>query len=301
MAAIDLTTINLVREWIPAPATTPSPGTLAQQNSVLQAAITAISADFLKRMGYGPQNGQAPTQSPFNQPVQYSEVYDGSGTSRLFLRNRPIISVQSLTIFGLAVQQSSGPGASGFAIDGSGKSISLVSVAPGFPLSPVFPLGAIAKFPRGTQNIAITYTAGYSSVSVPAELQTIPASPGPYTVTPNQNWLADGGVKYFSTGNPFTAVQIAPQQGQYYLNNGVYLFNAADAGQQIQLAYTAAGTPADLELAARRTVFLQYQRRGWEGLASLAKPDSGQTSYTRWELDPEAAEVVANYARTAIV
>ena len=294
MSAIDLTSVSLVREWMPAPATTAA-AQLATQSSVLQAAITAASLDFLRRIGRGPQNNAIPSQSPFVDAVQFNETYDGNGNDRQFVRNFPIISVQSLQVSGVSLDSSS------YQIDGSGKSIVLVS-------STSFPYPAFGRcvprqvgFPRGRQNVAIAYTAGFAARTVTSELQTVPASPGPYTVATTYPWLADGGVKYFSTGNPLTAVQVAPQQGQYYLDGSTYLFNSADAGQQLQISYTAAGTPADIELAVRRMVFLTYQRRGWEGLRSLAKPDSGQTTYSSWEVDPSVQEVISNYSRAAIV
>jgi hypothetical protein len=61
MAAIDLTTVANVRAWIPAPAGTPSAAVLAQQDAILQAAITAASLDFMRRTGRGPANWSAPT------------------------------------------------------------------------------------------------------------------------------------------------------------------------------------------------------------------------------------------------
>jgi hypothetical protein len=61
MAAIDLTTVANVRAWIPAPSGTPNAAVLAQQESILQAAITAASLDFLRRTGRGPKNWSAPT------------------------------------------------------------------------------------------------------------------------------------------------------------------------------------------------------------------------------------------------
>lgn len=297
MAAIDLTTVANVQEWMPAPSATPSSTTLATQKAILQAAITAVSLDFMRRTGCGSQNGSVPSQSPFVQPVQYSDVYDGNGNDRQFVRNWPIVSVQSLTANGIAISASSGYPNAGYQIDGSGKSIVLIG---GVAVPFCGLLRGSRGFPRGRQNIAIAYTAGYATVAVSNELQTIPSS-SPYTVIPGQPWISDGGVKYFSNGTAFTAVQTAPAQGQYYLNNGVYLFAAADAGQQIQISYTAAGTPADIQNAVTRMIYLIYLRRSWEGLRSLAKPESGQTNYSAWEVDPSAQEVIDNYTRRAIV
>jgi hypothetical protein len=222
-------------------------------------------------------------QSPFVQAVQYTETYDGNGNSIQFLRNAPVLSVQSLTVNGSVVQQSTTFSAPGWGISDDGKSI--------------FMRGR--NFPRGHQNITVTYTAGYAEQIIAGELQAVAA--GTFTVTPNQPWLYDCGVKYFSTGQPLAPVQIAPQQGQYYLNGSTYLFNAADVGAQVLLSYAMPGTPPDIELAVRKMVFLTYKRRDWEGLKSLAKPESGTTSYQTWEVDPSVLEVIRNYTRTALI
>lgn len=237
-------------------------------------------------------------RSPFVQAVQYCETYSGNGNDTQMLRNWPVLSVQSVKIDGRPVQPSSGPGCPGYDIGDMGNSIILRGGG-------LFGRGGFGRnaggmrFIRGNQNVQIAYTAGFAEQIIPGELQTVAA--GPYTITPYQMWLYDCGVKYFSTGQPLSPVQIAPAQGQYYLNNGVYLFNAADAGAQMLLNYAAAGTPPDIELAVRKMVFLTYKRRDWEGLKSIAKPESGTTSYQTWEVDPSVLEVIRNYTRTAIV
>jgi len=109
--------------------------------------------------------------------------------------------------------------------------------------------------------------------------------------------LTDGGVKYFSNGSPLESVNIAPLIGQYsLLAAGVYLFNAADAGKQMDVTYTKAGTPADIVLAVMQLVSLNYKRRDWIGLRSVAMKDVGSTSYTL-AIDPVIQECIRNYTR----
>jgi hypothetical protein len=364
MNPIDLTTVAAVREWIPGNPVANN----AQDNAVIQSAITSISLDWLRRTGRGPRNFQVATQSPFNQPVQYTETYDGNGNSRMFLRNAPIVSVSSLTAFGKTVPQSTSPASAGWVIDDTAKSISLISPFAGrgyggYGRWPAFQIGVLPQFPIGTQNIQITYTAGFNAQAITNELQVIPALPSawvasksysagaqifdgvyvqtasiignalsstsgtsdpafsqtpggyvtegalvwtnsglPYSVTANVlPWLGSTSVAYFSNGNPLTQVFTAPAQGQFFIQSpGSYLFNSADAGSQILLSYSASGTPPDVSLAVIRMVYLTYKRRGWEGLRSLAQKDVGQTTYAAWEVDPEVAEVIRNYTRTAI-
>jgi hypothetical protein len=367
MNAIDLTTLSDVKTWMAGIQAPDNQNT----DSVLQSAITAVSLDVLRRTGRGPRNWQVASQSPYNQQVEYMETYDGSSTARMFLRNFPIVSVSSLTVFGTTVSPSTSQSSPGFVIDGSAKSISLISPFSGYGYGnyygngrwPAFGLGVLARFPQGVQNVQVTYTAGFNSQAITNELRTVPALPAswaaqtaysagalifgagyvqaasirsgaqsatsgsltpsfstslggtvsdgqiiwtntglPYTVTAAvQPWLSNTSITYFSGGAPLAQVFAAPAVGQYFIQYpGVYLFNVADAGTQILLAYTAAGTPPDVQLAATRMVYLTYKRRGWEGLRSMAQKDVGQTNYSAWEVDPEVREVLSNYTRSAI-
>lgn len=75
------------------------------------------------------------------------------------------------------------------------------------------------------------------------EAATIPATPGPYTVTisppSSGTFVADLGVLNSSTGVQFTRVASAPATGQYSVNTGtgVYTFAAADQGVAIKISY----------------------------------------------------------------
>lgn len=80
------------------------------------------------------------------------------------------------------------------------------------------------------------------------EPATIPATPGPYTVTVVNaaNFSDDYGVTYTATGDPLQEVASAPAQGQYSFNSttGVYTFAAADQGAGVQITYTYKNTAA---------------------------------------------------------
>jgi hypothetical protein len=123
----------------------------------------------------------------------------------------------------------------------------------------------------------------------------------PFTVTVNNlPWISDAGVLYFSTGLPLAPFNTAPTVGQYYLaGNGVYLFSSADAGKQVQISYSAAGTPYDLQETVLRWVNLIYKRRGWEGIRSLMQKDAGSTIYTSFEIDPSFEKTFMYYRRRA--
>lgn len=74
------------------------------------------------------------------------------------------------------------------------------------------------------------------------EAATIPATPGPYTITisppSSGTFVADMGV-VDSTGTQYTRVASAPATGQYSVNTGtgVYTFAAADQGKSIKISY----------------------------------------------------------------
>lgn len=366
-SALDLTTVSAARNWIFGPS--PAPTT---NNFVLQMLITSLSLDFLRRTGYGAQNNAVPSQSPFNQAVTYTETYSGFGTPLLAIRNSPVLSIGSVSVQGSAIQASTGDNNPGYYIDPSGKflGIRLACVGPylgggdgwsGWQLG-TSAAGRVGGWPRGVNNIQVTYTAGYAENVATNELQTIPTLPsvwqanhaytngaliydgtnvqqcsitqgtaaaansgastpswntkagqttadGPYLVwtnlgpphaltVNNSPWLSDEGVLYFSDGTPLTAVLTSPTAGQYYLQGvGGYLFNSADAGRQVQISYTYAGTPMDIQEAMLRWVNLIYNRRGWEGIRSLMQKDAGSTIYTGFEIDPSVQAVINSYKR----
>lgn len=166
--AIDLTTLAAVKAWLSLTSTT--------DDQVVQDCITAASLYWLHATGLGPQDLTNPTASPLNSVVPYSEVYDGSGSNRLFLRNRPIVAVSSLSIGAIAIQASSGVNVPGYVIDGTRKSISLRG---GFgpPVSGQLLRVGFANlrgndrgFGNDVQGVAVAYTAGYSATPFDVEM-----------------------------------------------------------------------------------------------------------------------------------
>lgn len=311
---IDLTTIARVKSW--QGVTDPGAMKNFSDDDNIQACITAASNYWLWRTGKISGLDQVPSQSPFVQPVAYSDVYDGDGGDRQFVRVSPIQSVQSVKIFNVSIPLSANGISAGYVIDGSRKAIALVGVATGrgYPRNGAYgiyqnPFGGASptfggwRFTQGIQNVFVSYTAGFNTQSVAAELQTVPLQ-GSFQVIVNiVPWLTDSGVSYFSNGNPLLKVFIAPQVGQYFvLGGGAYLFNAADAGKQMLISYQASGVPPDVELAARQMVSVNIKRRRWIDQKSQSMANGGgTTSYRDWELPREVTSVMENYTRRAIV
>lgn len=370
---LDLTTTAQAVEWIFGASQN-----AGQNTAVLQTLISSLSLDFLRRTGRGTQNGSVPTQSPFNQAVNYSESYTGNGNSLLQLRNWPILSVASVSVFGQPLPASSGPAGLGYFISDNGQFL-------GLRYGPVVnagwggywgsgwsglrgaSVGNGGGWPKAVDCIQVSYSAGFAARSIMGELQTVPVLPptwsanttygsgasifdgtnvqvcaivagnatvansgastpqwgpykpgvtvvtadGPYLAWTNQGppyvvtvselpWLADGGVDLFIGGTSLTPVTTAPSAGQYYaMGGGAYLFNAAQAGVQVLMSYSAAGTPADIQEAVLRWVNLIYKRRGWEGIRSLMQKDAGSTVYTTFEIDPSVEKTLRYYRRRA--
>lgn len=333
----------------------------------LQACITAASIFFLRMTGRGPRNWQNTTQNPFNEPVDYSETYDGNLGQRLFLRNFPINSVSSLSLGGYSIPESNGPQSNGYAVDDQGNSLIIRGSGYGYSAGGgVSGYGGYVRggggrgrpFAAGVQQIQVQYNAGFQTMQVVDELRAVfqgwqastdynantlisdglyiqqaqataesgtvfpPFSNMTGNVTPDedQNWLntgkqaapytiriesdaivmADEGVSYFSDGTPLERANVAPLAGQYYvISPGYYLFNAADQGKQVTVSYTLAGTPPDIILAIFQLVGLNYERRNWIGIRSIAMKDVGSTSYTL-QLDPSITAVIAFYRRMSL-
>lgn len=127
----------------------------------------------------------------------------------------------------------------------------------------------------------------------------IVGAPNVVTIQGDQAVLSDDGVKYFSNGTALVKVQVAPLVGQYFLvAPGAYLFNEADANEEVLISYEAAGTPQDIILAVMQLVALNYKRRNWIGQRSVAMKDVGSTSYTL-QMDPNIKETISNYTRSS--
>lgn len=76
------------------------------------------------------------------------------------------------------------------------------------------------------------------------EAASIPATPGPYTVTVanDETFFLDLGVTVVTTGLPLKQVVGVPASGEYSVADGVYTFNAAQQGLGIIINYIYTAT-----------------------------------------------------------
>jgi hypothetical protein len=293
---LDTTTVQKVINWLASGNTYTAP---EQQN--IQDVITAWGMELLNLCGRANQNNLIPSESPFNQLVGFSEAYDGNGSNRMFLRNWPINSVSLLQIQTNTIQQSTSVTQAGFVIDASGKSLSLRGGSgQGTNFTTFYPYGSGSGyyFNKGIQNILVEYLAGFPAKAINNELDTIPATPGPYTVTVQvPQWMSDEGVSY-AAGGALTPVLGPPAAGQYLvLGGGEYLFNAADQGKAILISYTVAGTPFDLQQMSTHVVALTYKQRNAIGQKSQSMAQGAGTISYDWSIDEKDYAVIMNYKR----
>ena len=162
--AIDLCTLDAVKSWLTIPST------VTTSDVLLSVLITQASLYIMNRTGVGvTPAGGVPMTSPFTSLVALSEWYDGTGTSRQFVRTPPINTVSAVIISGTAVPAYSTPNSWGYVVDDGGASIALIGGGV-FRGASVYPGGAWSGggfsggpfFAPGVHNVNIQYTAGYA-------------------------------------------------------------------------------------------------------------------------------------------
>lgn len=234
MAASDLAALGDVKTWLSG-----SSGIGSTDDALLARLITDVSGAITAYLG-----------RPALTPHTYNERLDGKGKTRMFLRHYPALLVTSLLIDNVALPQAVAPAAGAPFSRGY-----LLEPWDGFPPGRPQALDLFhATFRRGRQNVLVNYTAGYAAEG---EGQTVPAAPGPYTVTaaaPFGPWASDQGVTY-NNGTPLVAVPGTPSAGEYNVSAGAYTFSAADAGSDVLMSYgyiPAAINNACIEWVAER-------------------------------------------------
>lgn len=123
--------------------------TTSSEDAVLTALIAAASANI-----------EQYCNRTFAQAT-YAETRNGNGADSIFVRQSPIVSVQSVLVNGLAVPAAADAQHDGFVFDGERIYIRSRSRYPS-------PSGVVWRFERGVQNVQLAYTAGYATI--PADL-----------------------------------------------------------------------------------------------------------------------------------
>lgn len=257
MAASDLAVLADVKTWLAG-----SSGIGSSDDTLIARLITDVSGAITAYLG-----------RPSLTPRPFTERTDGNGKARVFLRRFPVLQMTSLAIDNVAVPAAVTPAAGapftkGYLLE------AWDGLPPGRPQAlDLFHL----RFREGRQNVVLGYTAGYA---VENESATVPAAPGPYTVTaaaPFGPWASDGGVTY-NNDTALTAVAGAPSAGQYNVSGGVYTFAAADAGANVLISYGF--IPAAINNACIEWVAERYRYRTRIGQSSQTVSGQMTSAYS---------------------
>lgn len=264
MAIGDLCTRAAAREWA-------GSGGVNVDDPIIDRLITAVSRTFC---GY--------LSRPLLLPHTANERYDGSGKTRLMLRQWPVTAIASLTIDGQTIPAAT-PGASP-----SGYLLELWDgVPPGRPQS-IDLFGYC--FGRGRQNVQVSYPAGYAVIE---ELVTIPDSGALDVAMPFGPWGSDVTVA-FQSGAALTAVasSATPATGQYALaadKPGGYQFAVADAAKAVLISYGF--IPADIFHACAEQVGERYRYKDRIGQVSKSLGGQETTAYSIKDM-PDAVKLM---------
>jgi len=126
--------------------------------------------------------------------------------------------------------------------------------------------------------VTVVYTAGYGALVV--ETDTVPSA-APYQITVSQaaTYSCTQSAAYAS-GDALTLASANPAQGQFSVTQGVYAFNAADAGQALTLTYATAAIPADIVDATLQLITARYA--AWGRDPALIQEDIPNVGTKRW-------------------
>lgn len=153
---VDLTTLEAVKRWAEVKSD-------AEDNDI-QMCITAFSRYVLIKTG----------RDVISQVKQFSGIYSGENTNRLYLRNFPIVSVESVLVDGISLPISSSYGAGGVIIADQRRSLAIRvnagASAEGFSSMTGWPVSTGRLFSRGIGNIQVLYTAGNDGVPPDLEM-----------------------------------------------------------------------------------------------------------------------------------
>lgn len=306
----DLTTVANVTAWLGTDKVN------AANTPLIQRIITMASRFIL-----GQINRQDLTYH------QVNETRDGLGGNVLLLPEYPVISVVSLAIDGIAVQQQTIPGGPGFTFDawtgedtGSVQKIVLSSGRGGFMPGYGVPFGyggdagygggyggfgggsgRQGGFPRRQQSIQVVYMAGFY---IGAEAWTVVAG-SPPQIKPYRLLAEDQGVIYADTMEPLTFVAPAAPGtppdltiGQYSADQttGLYTFADEDVGAALIGSYSY--TPEDLAQACNELVGERFTAKGRIGLITQSLGGQETVAYSQKDMGAFIESLIDPYRKS---
>lgn len=257
----DLTTLATVRQFLPL--------SNANQDALIGRLIAAES-----------RAAERYCSRSFLRRVNSARLLDGTGTSVLTVPGTPLVSVQSLALDGVAVEESPDGVQAGYTHDD-------------FAL---YLIGG-AKFPQRRQSVRLAWTEGY----VGELTEDVPDGNSP-ALTPSGlsvegGWAnEDLGVVYAANSSALQSVSANPGPGQYAFNLGTYSFNAADSNASVTMSFGY--VPGPVEQSVVEMVVLDMKQRDSIGVRS--RGIAGESvSYETAELTPSVKQMLAPYVRRA--
>lgn len=277
MTASDLAALADVKTWLSG-----SSGIGSTDDALIARLITDVSGAISAYLG-----------RPSLIPRAFTEQLDGNGKTRLYLQHYPVLQLSSLAIDNVSVPAAPLPAAGaphtrGYLLEPWN------GLPPGRPQAlDLFEL----VFRNGRQNVVVSYSAGYA---VQGEAASVPAAPGPYTVTavaPFGPWANDAGVAY-ANGAALAAVAGSPAAGQYNVSAGIYTFAAADAGAALLLSYGF--VPAAINNACIEWVAERYRYRTRVGQSAQTVQGQMTASYSLKDMPDFVRASLDPYRRVAV-
>lgn len=286
----DLITLAQAHQYLKIPdATTGDDG-------MIQALIDGASAEFLTL-----------TSLPYIGETSFTERRNGTGTSSITTRNRPLQTISSLVINNVTVKASPDGVQPGYYFEPGGIAIYLVGgygffnrefAAIGFQ-------GYPGRFIKGFGNVFITGTAGYpnTSASVAATIpQPAQGAQVSYYTNPAFDSIsisAGATVTNINTGQPLTQVQTGPTAtGEFVLTpTGTFVFWGADAATPIQILYSAIGIPLDIQKCIYEMVGWAYKNRDRIGIGTERFADNLSQSYRSTPFSEMSRKIIQQYTR----
>jgi hypothetical protein len=273
MSSQDLTTLAAVKSWLGLPSTA------SPNDATLSALITAASRAIYAALG-----------RPALLPQTYAETIDAE-RPRVFLRNWPVLQINSVLLDGIAVPQAPAPGpAASF-----GYRLKPGDLAPPGAPQALDLLGWCVRCEP--QNLIVNYLAGYA---IQSEAQTAPAS-SPWTLpalAPFGPWANDLGIVYSVSGAALTPVLASPTVGQYSVSAGVYTFSSADAGAALAISYGF--VPQDIVQAALELSAERFRASDRIGLRSKSLGGQETIAYDTSAISAPVLALLQPYKRVAI-
>lgn len=285
----DLVTLAQVKQYLQI--------TSAQTNddAQLQAFIDGASQEFLTQ-----------TSQPYIAETAFTERRNGTGTSSMTTRNRPLLTISSLVVNNFSVSASPDGVQAGYWFDPGSSVIYLIGgyTVASMPFLAIGYQGYPGRFVKGYGNVFITGTAGYPNQA--ASLSAIiPAANPPNVVIDYFNaafvqMVVSAGVTVLNqnTNLPFTLTTGVPTTGEYALNpDGTLVFAVADTGIPVLISYTQIGVPADIQKCVYEMVGWVYKNRDRIGIGSQRFADNLSNSFKTTPFSDMSKLTIQRYTR----